>query len=336
MIRNIFSISAILILLQGCYKNIVEEPYPDAIFNAFWAQMNERYVSFEEKGINWDSVYSIYNPRINAHTTRDELKVFFKEILDYINDLHVSIQVDEEEFLTTGHRKLDQVVPRELISGHYFSRALPHNKLFSDQLSGNVSYISIPGFNKDLPPDSIRKLLLSHTFTGGIIIDIRDNHGGSVKTMTDILSVLCPDNFVAGYEKIKTGPKHNEFSDFRSIIIQSSSIVPADINKVVLINENVFSAGNIFAAFMKAVPNTIIMGTKSSGGAGYPVSVILPNNWILNFPRNKIYDKHFRYLDSGVTPDIEINIPDSYWTKMTPENVRDPLIERAMEYLEDN
>jgi len=319
--------------LYGCYKDIVDYTDQNTVFRVFWDEMNEKYVSFEERNINWDSIHSEFISRINDKTTGIELKSAFVQILSYVNDLHVSVQTDKEEYLITRLQRLGQEVPRELIYDHYFSSKIPFTHLFSDQLPEKVLYFSIPDFKTVPSPDSIKVLLGSFSFEGGLIIDLRDNHGGSVKVMNELLSFFCPSDYVAGYEKIKTGPGHNDFSEFRSIVIDGNSFVPAHIRKVILVNENVFSAANIFAAFMHPVPNTTIIGTRTSGGAGYPVSSILPNNWILNYPRNKLYDRNYQYLDQGIHPDININVPKSYWNNLDKYNAVDPIIEKALEYL---
>ena len=321
------------LLLIGCDKDIADYPDQNNVFRVFWNEMNDKYVSFEERNINWDSIHSEYISRITDQTSEAELKTAFGEILDYINDLHVSVQTDVEEYLITGSKTLGREVPRELIFNHYFSSKIPYTHLFSDQLPEKVLYFSIPDFKKVPSPDSIKVLLGSFSFEGGMIIDLRDNPGGSVKVMNELLSFFFPSDYVVGYEKIKTGPGHNDFSGFRSIVIDGSSFVPANVRKAVLVNENVFSAANIFAAYMNSVPNTTIIGTRTSGGAGYPVSSILPNNWILNYPRNKLYDRYYHYLDQGVHPDIVINVPKSYWNNLDKYNAVDPVIEKALEYL---
>jgi hypothetical protein len=321
------------LVFYGCYKDVADHNAQNRVFRVFWEEMNEKYVSFEERNINWDSIYSEYIPRITDQTTEVELKIAFSEILSYVNDLHVSVQTKKEEYLITRSNTIGREVPRELVYGHYFSSEIPYTHLFSDQLPGKVLYFSIPDFNRVPSPDSVKVLLGSLSFEGGLIIDLRDNHGGLVKVMNELLSFFCPSDYVAGYEKIKTGPGRSDFSEFRSIVIDGNSFVPAQIRKAILVNENVFSAANIFTAFIRQVPNTTIIGTRTSGGAGYPVSSILPNNWILNYPRNKLYDRNYQYFDHGINPDIRVNVPASYWNNLSRHNAIDPVIEKALEYL---
>lgn len=321
----------LVLLLHGCYKSIVEDDNATASFTVFWDQMNQGYPGFDERRINWDSIYTRYSKKISAQTSEDELKSVFREILNYINDLHVSIQFRENEYMTTSGKTIGKSLNRQLLYRHYFSRDLSGDSVFAGQLPGEIAYLGVPDFMSGFSGNSLRSMMDSVNFKGGFIIDLRDNHGGYVSTMNELLSYFCPAGFLAGYEKVKTGPGHNDFSGFREIFIEGIGLVPAETRKVVLINENVFSAANIFAAFIRGVPNTTLIGVKSSGGAGYPVSTILPNNWILSFPRNKLYDKEHRSPDSGVNPDIIVN--DGRKSGDKPGVNGDATLDAAMEFL---
>lgn len=331
--RIIFISLLVTIILQSCYKDIVEKSNALTVFDTFWHILDERYVNFDEKNIDWDSVYVCYSSRITSETSDNELKIILKEILNYINDLHIAIQVNKDEYISTDSIRVGWSVPRHVIWDYYFSWPFLVEPLFCAQLPENVSYLSVSHFNSSPSLDSIRKLISSNSYTGGFILDLRDNHGGYLNIMTDLLSLFCPVDYVAGFDKIKTGPARDAFAGYKKVVINGDYFIPANIKKVVLINENVYSAGNVFAAFIHYIPNTVIMGTRSSGGAGYPISVFLPNNWVLSFPRNKLYDSHYKYLDFGVAPDIVVDAPEIYGNTVNPQAVSDPVIEKAIEYL---
>jgi hypothetical protein len=321
------------IILQGCYKDIVEKSNAKTVFDTFWQILDERYVNFDEKNIDWDSVYVTYSSRISAETTDNELKTILQEILNLINDLHIAIQINENEYIYTDSTRLTWSVPRQAIWNYYFNWSLLTDPIFSAQLPEDVSYLSVVHFKSSPSRDSIRTLISSKTYKGGFILDLRDNHGGYSKLMTDLLSLFCSSGYIAGYDKIKTGPARDAFAGYEKVVIDGDYFIPANILKVVLINENVYSAGNIFAGFIHYVPNTVIMGTKSSGGAGYPISVFLPNNWVLSFPRDKLYDSQYQYLEFGIDPDIVVKAPETYGGIVYPRAFRDPVIDKAIEYL---
>ena len=56
--------------VSSCREDIVLKNTPENVFLAFWNTMNERYVYFKEKKIDWDSIYTIYYPK--AVAAKDE------------------------------------------------------------------------------------------------------------------------------------------------------------------------------------------------------------------------------------------------------------------------
>ncbi len=46
---------------------------PVALFEYFWTAYNENYAVFDERHVNWDSLYEQYRPMISNLTTEDEL-----------------------------------------------------------------------------------------------------------------------------------------------------------------------------------------------------------------------------------------------------------------------
>ncbi|MCL1867683.1 MAG: hypothetical protein FWF72_01865 [Paludibacter sp.] len=67
-----FSVVLFSIFLLSC-SPIEQE---NDLFVYFWETMNKNYVFFEEKGVNWDSVYSVYYPRTRNITEREYIPVF--------------------------------------------------------------------------------------------------------------------------------------------------------------------------------------------------------------------------------------------------------------------
>ncbi|MDR0828917.1 MAG: hypothetical protein LBN95_02245 [Prevotellaceae bacterium] len=83
----IFAVSA----LFSCRNDIITKSTPENVFLAFWKIMDENYVYFEEKGIDWDSVYNIYYPKAQTAKTDRDLFNIFAEIVPMFNDRHVSL-----------------------------------------------------------------------------------------------------------------------------------------------------------------------------------------------------------------------------------------------------
>lgn len=324
----------IVIIIQGCVKELVKDSSPISTFEVFWQTLNERYVYFEEKHINWDSVYTVYRPKINSSTSESELILTLRKILTLINDGHLAIQIEDNKYIRSDS------LPKflcfnELRGLHYYFPSFTNftKPLCSQQFDNHISYLNVSSFYSDLSLDSVKRLIGSKVYNNGFVLDLRGNGGGYEKKMCELLSLFSPPNFLAGFEQIKTGPDRSSFSGYNEFFIQGSSYVPLEIHKVILMDSNVYSAGNIFCAFMKEIPNTTIIGTHSSGGGGSPLSVMLPNNWILTLPQNKLFNLDYQSLEKGVSPDIPLYVPKKYWDTITRTSAPDPVIERALQYL---
>ena len=98
---------------------------------------------------------------------------------------------------------------------------------------------------------------------------------------------------------------------------------------VVLTNRDVYSTANMFASYMKEVPNATVIGGVTGGGGGDPCSYYLPNGWTITISGHKmVLDVNKVHIEAGVKPDIEVNITEEDIT-----NKKDTILEKAIEEL---
>ena len=80
---------------------------------------------------------------------------------------------------------------------------------------------------------------------------------------------------------------------------------------VVLTNRDVYSTANMFASYMKEVPNATIIGGVTGGGGGDPCTFYLPNGWAVTMSGHRmVLDVSKTHIEAGVKPDIEVTITD--------------------------
>jgi len=99
---------------------------------------------------------------------------------------------------------------------------------------------------------------------------------------------------------------------------------------IVLVDENCFSASDIFAAGIQQAPNVLLMGNVTGGGSGYADTKLLPfSNISLRLSRMFSYQPNGENYDGvGVTPDI--HIPKTLLDKM---GITDSQLDFAINYL---
>jgi hypothetical protein len=104
---------------EGFSKNVNEELANDPKYNfeVLWNTFNEQYSYFNERNIDWNSIYKKYEPQINSDTKSLELYLIFEKMLREINDGHISIDLpdeieeDYENQLTFNENDIDEEIP---------------------------------------------------------------------------------------------------------------------------------------------------------------------------------------------------------------------------------
>ena len=83
-------------------------------------------------------------------------------------------------------------------------------------------------------------------------------------------------------------------------------------------------------SIMRYAPNCLILGGKSGGGGGMPLSYELPNGWIVRFSSVRMYDRDKISIEGGVEPDKVVNM-----TSLTTDDIIDEAV-RIINYAYDN
>ena len=65
---------------------------PAANFDALWRMFDRNYGSFIPKRVDWDLLYRVYRPKVNARTNDRDLFEIMSRLLEHLNDNHVKIQ----------------------------------------------------------------------------------------------------------------------------------------------------------------------------------------------------------------------------------------------------
>ena len=73
---------------------------PEKNFEEFWKTFNNRYPFFEIRNVDWQKQHETYRPRVTSQTCDEELFEIFCQMLEPLNDGHVSLIAQ-----TSGKRK---------------------------------------------------------------------------------------------------------------------------------------------------------------------------------------------------------------------------------------
>jgi len=144
----------------------------------------------------------------------------------------------------------------------------------------------------------------------GLIIDLRNNGGGSLKTAIEIAGLFIKDGPVVQVKYTDSKPRIDKDTDKK---IQWNGPL------VILVNELSASASEIFAAAMQDYNRAVILGSKQTFGKG-TVQNIVPLNKVVRYRKPlgalKMTIQKFYRINGGSTQlkgvKSDITVPDKY------------------------
>ncbi len=303
-------------------------------FDALWTILDEHYCFFEEKDVDWDEVYTRYRAQLNPNMGRQGLFNLCVAMLDELRDGHVNLSAPfATSYYTAWWSDYPQNFDERLIEEYYFNfnyRSL--GVFFYGMLPQNYGYIRCSSFDSGLGEGNIDYILNFFALANGLIIDVRDNGGGSLTNVEDLVNRFITERTLVGYISHKTGPGHDEFSEPRAFHYDpiGDGHLRWDKPVVVLANRSTFSAANNFVSIMKLLPGVAVIGATTGGGSGMPYSSELPNGWGVRFSACSILDAQRRSTEDGVEPTagcaVDMDAQDAL-------NGHDTILDFAVDYL---
>lgn len=327
-------IAAIMLLMVSCVPENEFENTPKGNFNALWTIIDERYCFLdyknEEYGLDWDKVRKKYSSRLTSDVNNIGLFEILTDMLSELRDGHVNLYYTadvgrywswKEDYPANFDMKL---VEKYLGTDYKISSGI-YYKVLDD----NVGYLYVGDFSNTIGESSLDAIISMLSVCNGLIIDVRDNGGGSVENARTLASRFTNKDVFVGYIMHKTGPGHSEFSEPEKRYIETNKYhLRWQKPVVVLANRGSYSATNSFVSDMKCLPLVTVMGDVTGGGSGMPMSSALPNGWSVRFSASPMLDVDGNHIEFGVAPDIAVALD-----KEAACNGIDSIIEAARNYI---
>lgn len=198
----------------------------------------------------------------------------------------------------------------------------------SRMIDGNIGYISISGF-KENTYEQFKTALdtLMENGMEGLVLDLRDNPGGLVKSVYHIGEELLPEGTM-----VYTLDKQEKRDDIEC------DAEYLDIPLTVLVNENSASASEIFAGAVKDTGRGTLVGMQTFGKGLVQRLFTLPDGSGLNVTIQKYYTPNGTSIHGiGIAPDEVLQLPEKYLsTALTdiPE-AEDNQLQKALDVLRE-
>jgi hypothetical protein len=307
---------------------------PEENFEVFWSDFDRYYSQFELKKVNWDSAYAVNRSLINSKTSGQQLFDVISRMLKNLRDGHAGIcarQYGCSFFKFTANYPTNRI---RSVSGYVFLQRKGANFNYGSIVNYNsIGYVQITSFSGSYEEfEAIDDILSSLRERGAtsLILDIRGNGGGSDANSGLIAGRFTTEKLIYSFIRYKSGPGHGEFTGWKTkTVIPGGEVFKGPV--VLLTNREVFSSAEDFVLAMQSIPTVTVIGARTGGGSGNPVSRTLPNGWIVHVPRWQQVDLNYEFYEGiGLAPDIAVEI-----TRADSIAGKDTILERAVELLKN-
>lgn len=305
-------VSLLALAVASCHGVEEWDNDPEGNFDALWSVLDTHYCFFEEKGVDWDSVYAVYRPRVKPETSVTELYSICADMLAELRDGHVNLTTP---FATSYYKKWWSDYPQNydsrLVDEYYLHfGGLTKGGLTYAMISDSIAYVRYPSFSYSLGESTLDWALTLLRDCRAMVFDIRDNGGGNISNVEVLVRRFIDSRITGGYICHKSGPGHGDFSKPYKYYFDPAPAPRAHWSKpvVVLVNRSTFSAANNFVAVMRPLPGVTIVGDRTGGGSGMPFSSEIPCGWSVRFSASPVYDAEMRPTEQGIAPDVHVDL----------------------------
>ena len=239
----------------------------------------------EEAGIKVDDVVTAINGEDITDTELQDVVSMIKDNEDKVVVLTVQRKGEDTQEITV---KVSNV---ELPS------------VFGEMLDKNTGYIQITEF-KGVTVEQYEAVFADLKEQGmeRLVVDLRDNPGGLLNVVCDILRDILPEGLIV-YTEDKNGNRSEETCDGKN---------PLDMPLAVLVNGNSASASEIFAGAVKDYGIGTIVGTTTYGkGVVQSIRQLSDGSAVKLTIANYYTPKGNSINKTGIQPDVEVELsPD--------------------------
>lgn len=199
--------------------------------------------------------------------------------------------------------------------------------VFGEMLDENTGYIQITEF-KGVTAQQYEETFADLKDQGmtRLIVDLRDNPGGLLNIVCDILRDILPEGLIV-YTEDKNGNRSEETCDGKN---------PLDMSLAVLVNGNSASASEIFAGAVKDYGIGTIVGTTTYGKGVVQSIRQLSDGSAVKLTVANYYTPNGNSINkTGIEPDVEVELDASLVNETEISHDEDNQLQEALKVLND-
>ena len=206
-------------------------------------------------------------------------------------------------------------------------RAVDIPTVSSEMLENNIGYLEISEFDTiTLEQFQEAKASLESQGMEKLIVDLRNNPGGNLSTVVDILKEILPEGLIV-YTEDRYGNRTEYSCDGEKEL---------KLPLAVLINGESASASEIFAGAVKDYGIGTLVGTTTFGKGIVQRIVELSDSTAVKLTIAKYYTPRGNNIhDKGIEPDVEVELEEGLEQQITIPKDQDNQLQKAIEILEE-
>ncbi len=304
------------LLITSCVKETQFDNNPEGNLDALWTIIDEHYCFLDYKketiGVDWNIMRARYRQRLSKSMTNAQLFEVLAAMLSELRDGHVNLYAAHDvgrnwSWYEDYPRNFSQELQDAYLGTDYKIASSLKYRILPD----NIGYVVCSSFQTALGDGNISEVLSYLSTCNGLILDMRENSGGSLTYAELLAQRFTNERRLVGYIAHKTGRGHADFSKPEPEYIEPSLGIRWQKRAVVLTNRHCYSATNTFIRDVKGCPLVTVMGDQTGGGSGMPFNSELPNGWSVRFSACPMYDAQMNQIEFGIQPDIQMALSEA-------------------------
>lgn len=196
-----------------------------------------------------------------------------------------------------------------------------------EMLDNKIGYITINQFAETTASQYETALEdLNNQGMERLIVDVRDNPGGLLTSVCDVLDSMLPEELLV-YTEDKNGKK-SEYN--------ATGTDQFDKPMVILVNGNSASAAEIFSGALQDYKVAKLVGTTTFGKGIVQQIFNLSDGSAVKMTISKYYTPSGRCIHgTGLEPDIEVDLPDELKNQVSIDKSEDTQLQKAIETVKE-
>ena len=193
----------------------------------------------------------------------------------------------------------------------------------SEMLEDNIGYIALYEFTEQTEPQYMEAFeALKDQGMERLIIDVRNNPGGLLTSVCDILEDILPEGLI-----VYTEDKNGEREEYTC-----AGENELDIPLAVLVNGNSASASEIFAGAIQDYSKGTIVGTTTFGKGIVQSLIPFNDGSAIKTTTAKYYTPSGKCIHgTGIQPDVEVELSEGLEQETSISHEEDNQLQKAIE-----